>query len=744
MIGKTISHYKILEKLGEGGMGVVYKAQDTKLDRIVALKFLPKYFLCDNEAKIRFEHEAKAASALNHTNITTIYEIDESEGECFICMEYVEGKLIKELIKEKALSIQDILNISIQIAEGLNAAHEKGIVHRDIKSDNIKLTPRGQVKIMDFGLAKLRGVSKVTKTGSTLGTLAYMSPEQVQGVELDQRSDIFSFGVVIYEMIAGQLPFKGEHEAAIIYSIINETPEPLTRFKPNVPEELQRIINKALEKNREMRYQHVDDLSADLRKVRTEVEAGLTKTLETSKKLMPSIAVLPFTNLSADKEQEYFCDGMAEEIINALTQVEGLSVVARTSAFSFKGKDIDIREIGRKLNVETLLEGSVRKAGNRLRITAQLVNVADGYHLWSKRYDREMEDIFAIQEEISLSIVNKLKVNLLKEEKAKLVKRYTDDPEAYSLYLKGRYFWNRRYEGGLQKGIECFQEAIDKDPLYALAYAGIADCYNIFAHFGFLPPREGYSKAKSAVAKALEIDDTLAEAYASLGWIKTFYDWDWAEAEKAFKRALELNPNYAAAHYFYGLYLSITGHGVEAFAEVKKSVELDPLWLVVNAVLGLGLYWWRQYDEAIEQLQKTLEMDPNFAIAHFYLGLTYAVKERWEEAIASLKKFLNLWPGSPVAVGYLGFAYGMSGQDDEALSMLDQLSKLSQQRYVSSLYKALIYLGLGKKDQAFEYLDKAYDERESWMVTLKTAPFMDTLRSDPRYEALIKKMGLEK
>ena len=737
MIGKAISHYKILEKLGEGGMGVVYKAQDTKLDRIVALKFLPKHLLCDNEAKIRFEHEAKAASALNHTNITTIYEIDESEGECFICMEYVEGKLLKELIKEKALSIQDILNISIQIAEGLNAAHEKGIVHRDIKSDNIKLTPRGQVKIMDFGLAKLRGVSKVTKIGSTLGTLAYMSPEQVQGVELDQRSDIFSFGVVIYEMIAGQLPFKGEHEAAIIYSIINETPEPLTRFKPNVPEELQRIINKVLEKNRDERYQHVDDFQTDLRKIVKEIKSELTKQ-------PPSIAVLPFTNLSSDKEQEYFCDGMAEEIINVLTQVEGLRVVARTSAFSFRGKEIDIREIGRKLNVETLLEGSVRKAGNRLRITAQLVNVADGYHLWSERYDREMEDIFAIQEEISLSIVDKLKVKLLKEEKAKLVKRYTDDPEAYSLYLKGRYFWNRRYEGGLQKGIECFQEAIDKDPLYALAYAGIADCYNIFAHFGFLPPREGYSKAKSAVAKALEIDDTLAEAYASLGWIKTFYDWDWAEAEKAFKRALELNPNYAAAHYFYGLYLSITGHGVEAFAEVKKSVELDPLWLVVNAVLGLGLYWWRQYDEAIEQLQKTLEMDPNFAIAHFYLGLTYAVKERWEEAIASLKKFLNLWPGSPVAVGYLGFAYGMSGQEDEALSMLDQLSKLSQQRYVSSLYKALIYLGLGKKDQAFEYLDKAYDERESWMVTLKTAPFMDTLRSDPRYEALLRKMGLEK
>jgi len=737
MIGRTISHYRILEKLGEGGMGIVYKAQDTKLDRLVALKFLPKHLLCDEEAKIRFEHEAKAASALNHTNITTIYEIDESEGECFICMEYVEGKLIKELIKEKALSIQDILNISIQIAEGLNAAHEKGIVHRDIKSDNIKLTPRGQVKIMDFGLAKLRGVSKVTKTGSTLGTLAYMSPEQVQGVELDQRSDIFSFGVVIYEMITGQLPFKGEHEAAIIYSILNETPEPLARYKANVAEGLQRAIEKALEKNREIRYQHIDDFRADLKKLPKEAESHITKQ-------QPSIAVLPFTNLSADKEQEYFCDGMAEEIINALTQVEGLRVVARTSAFSFRGKEIDIREIGRKLNVETLLEGSVRKAGNRLRITAQLINVADGYHLWSERYDREMEDVFAIQEEISLSIVDKLKVKLLKEEKAKLVKRYTDDPEAYSLYLKGRYFWYRRYEGGLQKGIEYFQQAIDQDPLYALAYVGIADCYNQFGLWGFLHPKEAYPKAKVACAKALEIDDTLAEAYASLGWIKMFYDWDWAEAEKAFKRAIELNPNYATVHYYYGLYLGTVGQGIEGVTEAKKSVDLDPLCLVHNAVLGFEFYCKRQFDEAIEQLHKTLEMDSNFAVTCFFLGLSYMGKERWEEAIASLKRFASLWQGSPFPIGFLGFAYGMSGQKDEALSMLEQLSKLSQQRYVSSFYKALIYAGLDRMDQAFELLYKAHDERESWMVSLKVFPLMDTFRSDPSYEVLIKKMGLEK
>jgi serine/threonine protein kinase/lipoprotein NlpI len=742
MIGKTVSHYKILDKLGEGGMGVVYKAQDIRLDRIVALKFLTKYLLCDTEAKARFAHEAKAASALNHPSITTIHEIDEVQGECFICMEYIEGKSIKEVIKEKTLSIEEILKIAIQIAEGLNAAHKKGIVHRDIKSDNIMLSDEGLVKIMDFGLAKLKGVSRVTKAGTTLGTVSYMSPEQARGEEVDHRTDIWSLGVVLYEILTRQLPFKGEYEQAVIYAILNEKPNPITDLQTGLPGELEPIVNKALAKSPDSRYQKAEDIVIDLRELRNRLESVKEQTL--TKKLQPSIAVLPFVDMSPDKNQEYFCDGMAEEIINALTQVEGLRVVARTSAFSFRGKEMDIREIGRKLNVEKVLEGSVRKAGNRLRITVQLVNVSDGYHLWSERYDREMEDVFTIQDEISLAIVDRLKVKLLKEEKAKLVKRYTDDPEAYSLYLKGRYFWNRRYEGGLQKAVECFHQAIDKDPLYALAYAGIADCYNQFGLWSFLHPKEAYAKAKVACAKALEIDDTLAEAYASLGWIKTFYDWDWAEAEKAFKLALKLNPNYAVAHVFYGLYLGIMGNGVEAIAEEKKGVELDPLCLFMNAVLGFSLYGWREYDEAIEQLLKTLEMDPNFAVAHFFLGLSYAGKQRWKESIVSLQEFVNLWPGSPVAVGYLGFAYGMSGQEDEALKMLDQLEELSKRRYVSSLYKALIYLGLGKKDQAFEYLDKAYDERESWMVSLKTVPFMDTLRSDPRYETLIKKMGLEK
>jgi eukaryotic-like serine/threonine-protein kinase len=744
MIGKTISHYKILEKLGEGGMGVVYKAQDTKLDRIVALKFLPKSLLCDSQAKSRFAQEAKAASALDHPNIATIYEIDEVEGKCFISMAYVEGKSLKELLKEKSFSIEEILNIAIQMAEGLNAAHKKSIVHRDIKSDNLMLTDDGLVKIMDFGLAKLRGVSRVTKEGTTLGTMPYMSPEQARGEEIDHRTDIWSLGIVLYETITGQLPFKSEYEQAVVYAILNEEPKSMMESRAEIPPELEQIVEKTLVKNRDSRYQNTADILTGLRKLKKELESIILKEQPSTKKPQPSIAVLPFTNLSADKEQEYFCDGMAEEIINALSQVEGLHVVARTSAFFFRGKEIDIREIGRKLNVETVMEGSVRKARNRLRITAQLVNVADGYHLWSERYDREIEDVFAIQDEISLAIVDKLKVKLLKEEKAKLVKRFTDDQEAYNLYLKGRYFWNKRYEGGLQKGIECFQQAINKDPLYALAYAGIADCYVLLGHFGWLPPKEAYPRARAAAEKALEIDDTLAEAHTSMGWVRTFYDWDWAAAEVEFKRALDLNPNYATGHEWYGVSLAPMRRFDEGTVSLKRALELDPLSLMINSVYGLGLYWERRYDEALDQYRKTIEMDPNFSLVYLFLAWTYSAKATWEEAIVASNKFITLSQGSPFGVGTLGSVYAMSGQRYKALKMLDRLNELSQERYVSPFYRAIIYMGLGDKDQAFEHLEKAYLERESWMATLETFPLLDSLRSDPRFITLLKKMGLER
>jgi serine/threonine protein kinase/Tfp pilus assembly protein PilF len=737
MIGKTISHYKILEKLGEGGMGVVYKAQDTKLDRIVALKFLPKHLLCDAEAKTRFEHEAKAASALNHPNITTIYEIDEVEGECFICMEYVEGKSIKEIIREKKLSIEEILNIAIQITEGLNAAHKKGIVHRDIKSDNLMLTTEGLVKIMDFGLAKLKGAPRLTKTGSTVGTLAYMSPEQAQGIELDQRSDIFSFGVVLYEMVTGQLPFKGEHDAAIIYSILNETPEPLARYKAGVSGELQRVTDKALAKNRDERYQHVDDFQTDLRKIVKEIKSDLTKQ-------PPSIAVLPFTNLSADKEQEYFCDGMAEEIINVLTQVEGLRVVARTSAFAFKDKHEDVREIGRKLNVETLLEGSVRKSGKRLRVTAQLVNVSDGYHLWSERYDRDMEDVFSIQDEISLAIVSELKGRLLGIEKSAIAGRHTKDVEAYDSYMQGRYFWNKRTEAGFQKGLECFQKAIEKDPAYALAYAGIADCYNLLGWYCVLSSKEAFTKAKAAAEKALEIDTDLPEALTSLAFAAMFYDWHWEEAERKYKRALELNPRYATAHHWYAEYLASMGRMDEAMLEAKRALEFDPLSLILMVLRVMVLYFSLQFDEAVKQGKRLLDMSASFPAAHLWIGLAHTKKFMFDEAISVFQSAIVLFGRSSLMLGALGYAYAASGKQEEARKLLNELKQISEPMCVPWYYIAAMYADLGENDEAFECLTRAYKEHDAWLVFLKVDPIWQTLRADPRYIALLKKMGLEK
>jgi serine/threonine protein kinase len=494
MIGKTISHYKILEKLGEGGMGVVYKAEDTKLKRTVALKFLPSELTRNAAAKDRFVREAQAASALDHPNICTIYEIDETDdGQMFIAMAFYMGTTVQRKIESGPLEPSEALDIAIQVAQGLSKAHEMSIAHRDIKPANLMITGDGVVKIVDFGLAKLAGRAKLNGAGTILGTVAYISPEQAHGEEIDHRTDIWSLGVVLYEMICGQLPFKGEYEQAVIYSITNEEPEPLTRLRPDIPIELEKIVNKALAKRSDLRYQVAFEILNDLRKFKKEFES--TKEKPSSTKHRSSIAVLPFINLSADPEQNYFCDGVAEEIINSLTHLEGLRVVARTSAFSFRGREIDIREIGNKLNVETLLEGSVRKAGSQVRITAQLVNVADGYHIWSERYDRNIgelccpEDIFAIQDEISLAIVDNLKVKLFGKEKAKLMKRHTEDVDAYSLYLKGRYFWNKRTEESLGKAVKHFEQALERDSGYARAYAGLSDSY--------IPKSEGSSSEGS-------------------------------------------------------------------------------------------------------------------------------------------------------------------------------------------------------------------------------------------------------
>jgi len=744
MIGKDVSHYKIIEKLGEGGMGVVYKAEDTKLGRTVALKFLPTELTRDREAKARFMQEARTASSLQDNNICAIHEIDETgDGQMFICMDWYEGETLKHRTERGGMDIEDTVGLAIQIAQGLMKAHTHGIVHRDIKPANIIITKDGVAKIIDFGLAKLAGRAKLTRTGSTVGTAAYMSPEQAQGENVDHRTDIWSLGAVLYEMAAGQSPFKREYEQAVIYAILNEAPASLASFRSDVPMELDRIVRRALVKAPEERYQHASEMLADLRALGEGLRSGHAHGRSLPDKRQPSIAVLPFMNLSADKEQEYFCDGMAEELINALTNVKGLRVVARTSAFIFKDKHEDIREIGRKLNVETLLEGSVRKSGKRLRITAQLINVSDGYHLWSEKFDRDMEDVFSIQDEISLAIVSELKGRLLGIEKAAIVGRHTKDVDAYDSYMQGRYFWNKRTEAGFQKGLECFQEAIEKDPAYALAYAGIADCYNLLGWYCVLSSKEAFTKAKAAAEKALEIDADLPEALTSLAFAAMFHDWHWEEAERKYKRALELSPRYATAHHWYAEFLASMGRMDEAMTEAKRALEFDPLSLILIALRGLVLYFSRQYDEAVKQGKRALEMTSSFPAGHLWIGMAYTKKCMFDEAISALQNAIALFGRSGVMRGALGHAYAASGREEEARSLLNELKQMPEPMGIPRYHIAAMHAELGEHDEAFEWLTRAFTERDALLVFLKVDPIWESLHTDPRYAALLREMKLK-
>ncbi|UCC11818.1 MAG: protein kinase [candidate division WOR-3 bacterium] len=744
MIGMTISHYKILEELGGGGMGIVYKAEDIRLKRNVALKFLPQDLTRDKTAKQRFIKEAQTASSLDHPNICNIHEIDETEeGQLFICMACYEGETLKKIIEKGQMEIDRIIDIAMQLAHGLEKAHSQEIIHRDIKPANIFITNDGQAKILDFGLAKLVGKSSLTKTGTATGTVAYMSPEQASGEEVNYQTDIWSLGVVLYEMTSGHQPFKGETWEAVVYAILNTKPPQIRLARPEAPEALQIITKRMLQKNPSQRYKNVDELLKDLKAVKNKTTLAAASTTD-KERPSASIAVLPFLDMSPGKDQEYFCDGMAEELINSLTHIKDLRVVARTSAFSFKGKNLDIRDIGRKLNVDTVLEGSVRKAGNRLRITTQLIEVFEGYHLWSEKYDLVMNDVFAIQDEITLSIVDKLRVQLLGSEKEAILKRYTENLEAYNFYLKGRFFTDKMTADGLRTAINYFKQAIDQDASYALAHTGLADGYGLLGFYDYMHPKEALARARMAASKALEIDPALAEAHNSRGFVRLFYDWDWHAAEKDFKKAIELNPHYTPAHTWYAFYFAATGNLDKAIREDKTALELDPLSITANVTLGTLYLRANQLEQARVSFLKALEMDPNLVKTHSTLGQTYILESKYDKGLAEHEKAVNLSKRHPWNLAGLGWAYARAGRKKEALELITELESRRKTEYIRPYYFAKIYAGMAEKDHAFYWLDQAFEEHDMSLVHILSDETMSTLRSDPRFNQLVKKMGLGK
>jgi len=810
MIGETVTHYRLLEKIGEGGMGVVYRAEDTRLGRQVAVKFLSDALLRDPIALERFQREARAASSLNHPNICALYDIGEHDGHPFLVMEMLEGQTLRRRIDGAPLSMETLLELAIPIVDALDAAHGLGIVHRDIKTANIFVTDRGQVKIVDFGLAKLgeaqpgalidtgdtRLAQQATELGQTLGTLSYMSPEQARGDDIDSRSDLFSTGVVLYEMATGREPFTGTTAVRLLDAILHDSPETPSALNPRVPAELDHIIFKSLEKDRDLRYQTMAELRADLKRLKRESDSrmrtaaaasgsgssaarrrvvatpaaatrgdaaappatsrrglllgvaavavlaaaafGAYKFYTPAPAGIDAIAVLPFSAANQSDDTEYLTDGISESLINGLAQLPDLRVSARSVVFKYKNKEIDPQEIGRALDVRAIVTGRVSVRGDQLVIHAELMNVATGAQIWGDQYSRPQSDLLAVQNEIATEILGKIRPRLSGDAKEKATRTYTEDSVAYQHYLQGRFHWNKGTTAGYRNAIEYFQRAIQKDPKYALAYAGLADSYLLLGSTYV----ESLPEAKAAAENARQLDPNLAEAHVALGQIKLWLDWQWPAAEREFKEGIQLNPNSALAHNQYAGYLATVGRLSDALEEADKALALDPLSVIVNTDRGWLLLFAERRADAIAQFRKTLDFDANAVSARRGLGVALSLDGKHNDAITELTRALAQSENSPVVMGNLGAAYALARRTADAGRVLQQLQGLSDRQYVPSTSIAMVQFARGDRAGALDRLEKAFDEHDFSLAQLAVEPFFKDLRTEPRFQALVRKVGI--